>query len=183
MKKTLPGWMWISFAVVVVIFLGFVDLITGYELNFFVFYFLPVSLAAWFAGGSASVSISVLSAIVWFGVDILSGHMQSSHFYAVWNTTVRLASFLLIGWSVSQIRNLLDRERQLSEELRRTLSEVKVLEAFIPICSQCKKIRDNEGHWQQVEVYISEHADTEFSHGLCPECAKKLLAEAGLTDK
>jgi hypothetical protein len=180
MKKDLPGWMWISFAGVGTILLGFVDWITGYDLNFFVFYFLPVSLAAWFVGRGASVFLSVLSGIVWFAADALSGHTHPSLFYAVWNTFVRLASFLLIGWSVSQIRNLLDHERQLAEEMRRLLSEVKILEAFLPICSLCKKIRNEEGDWQQLEVYISEHAGTQFSHGYCLECAKKVMAEAGL---
>ncbi len=183
MKKDLPGWMWISFAGVGAIFLGFIDWITGYDLNFFVFYFLPVSLAAWFVGRGASLSLAVLSAIVWFGADALSGHAHPSHFYAVWNTIVRLASFLIIGWSVSQIRDLIDRERQLAEEQRRLLSEVKVLETFLPICCQCKKIRNQEGRWQQLEVYISEHAGTQFSHGYCPECANKVMAEAGLIDK
>jgi hypothetical protein len=183
MKRDLPAWMWISFAGVGAIFLGFVDWITGYELNFFVFYFLPVSLAAWFVGRGASASLAVFSAIVWFGADVLSGHTHSSHIYAVWNTMVRLASFLLIGWSVSEIRHLLDRERRLAEELRRVLAEVKVLEAFLPICCQCKEIRNQEGCWQQLEAYIGEHAGTQFSHGYCPECAKKIMAEAGLIGK
>lgn len=182
MKKDLPGWMWISFAVVGVISLGYFDWITGYNLNFFVFYFMPVSLAAWFGGSGASVFLAVLSAVVWFGADALSGHTHSSHYHAVWNTIVRLTSFLLIGWSVSKVRYLIDREHQLSEELRRSLSEVKVLEAFLPICCQCKKIRNEEGRWEQPEVYISEHAGTQFSHGYCPECTKKAMAEAGLID-
>jgi hypothetical protein len=183
MKKHWHGWMWISLSVLGVIFLGFIDWITGYDLNFFVFYFLPVSLAAWFVGQGASVSLSILSAIVWFGADVLSGHTNSSQFYAVWNTVVRLSSFLLIGWLVSRIRYLLDRERLLVKELRQVLSEVKAFEAFLPICCQCKKIRNQEGHWQQLEVYINEHAGTKFSHGYCPECAKKVMTEAGLIDK
>lgn len=183
MKKDFPGWIWVSITVTVTVFLGFFDWITGYDLNFFVFYFIPVSLAAWFVGRGASVSISVFSAIVWFAADVLSGHTNPSHFYAVWNTIVRLASFLMIGWSASRIRHLLDQEHRLSDESRRLLSEVKVLETFIPICCQCKRIRNQEGRWQQLEVYIGEHAGTQFSHGYCPECAKKVLIEAGISDK
>ena len=183
MKKDLPKWMWILFVVAGVIILGFVDWITGYELNFFVFYFLPVAIAAWVISRGASVFIAVLSAIVWFAADYLSGHVHPSHFYAVWDIIIRLTSFLLIGWSVSEIRLLLDHEHRLAEELRQALSEVKALEAFLPICCQCKKIRNKEDHWQQLEVYISENAGTQFSHGYCPECAKKVMAEAGLIDK
>lgn len=181
--KALPRWVWLSSAAASVMLLGFFDWITGYDLNFFVFYFLPVSLAAWYVGRGSSVCFAVFSVIVWFGADTLSGHVHPSHFYAVWNTLVRLASFLMIGWSVSEIRHLLDREHQLAEELRRALSEVKVLEAFLPICCQCKKIRDEEGQWQQLERYIGKHTGTKFSHGYCPECAQKVMAEAGLIDK
>lgn len=183
MKKDLPGWIWISLAVICALFLGLIDWITGYELNFFVFYFLPISLAAWYAGREASIFISVFSAVVWFGADALSGQAHSSHFYAVWNTIVRLVSFISIGWTVAQVRHLLDRERQLTEELRRSLSEVKVLEAFLPICSLCKRIRNQEGSWEQLEIYFGEHAGTQFSHGYCPECAKKIMAESGLFNK
>jgi PAS domain-containing protein len=66
-----------------------------------------------------------------------------------------------------------DRER-LIDELRKTLDEVKTLRGFIPICASCKKIRDDEGYWTQVETYISEHSNAEFSHGICPECMGRL---------
>jgi hypothetical protein len=59
-------------------------------------------------------------------------------------------------------------------DLQKTLQEVKTLRGFLPICSSCKKIRDDKGYWNQIESYISAHSSAEFSHGLCPECAKKL---------
>jgi len=65
----------------------------------------------------------------------------------------------------------------LIEELRKTLSEVKTLRGFLPICSSCKKIRSDRGSWQQIESYIRDHSDAEFSHGICPECAKALYPE------
>lgn len=182
MKRSLSPWMWILTAVAVAICLGVIDWRTGYDLNFFVFYFIPVSIAAWFVGRGAAVSVAVFSALVWFGADALSGHTHSLDFYAVWNTIVRLVAFLLIGWTVSKIRQLLDREQGLVQELRQALSEVKILEAFLPICAQCKKIRNQEGGWEPMEVYIGEHAGTQFSHGYCPECAKRALRDAGLDD-
>ncbi|MDA8405861.1 MAG: hypothetical protein M0T73_03235, partial [Deltaproteobacteria bacterium] len=48
---------------------------------------------------------------------------------------------------------------------------------FIPICSSCKKIRDDKGYWRQVEEYVSEHSEALFSHGICPDCMKKLYPE------
>lgn len=182
MKKRLPAWLLVTAMVAVILILGLVDWLTGYEMNFFVFYFVPVSVAAWFLGFGSSLAFAVLSALVWFGADVLSAHTYSSHIYAVWNTIIRLVSFLAIGWSVSRVRQALDRERNMAETLRRALSEIKVLEAFLPICAECKKIRDQQGVWQPLEVYIGQHSKTQFSHGYCPECAKKALEEAGLTD-
>jgi hypothetical protein len=183
MNKRQSSWLWATITGVSVLGLGLVDWLTGYELNFFVFYFLPVSVGAWFLGLGASVILAVYSALVWFGADVLSGHVHSSHAYAVWNTSARLVSFLAIGWSVCKMRYALDREQNTAETLRRALSEIKVLEAFLPICAQCKKIRNQQGAWQQLEVYIGQHSNTQFSHGYCPECAKKAMEEAGLIDK
>jgi hypothetical protein len=183
MIKRLPAWSRVTIAAAGVLILGVVDWLTGYDLNFFVFYFLPISFGAWFLGVGYSIILAVLSALVWFGADFLSGHQYSSHFFAVWNTFIRFVSFLAIGWSVSMMRRALDRERETSEDLRRSLSKVRVLEAFIPICAQCKKIRNQQGIWQQLEAYFRENSSTQFSHGYCPECAKKLIEEARLIVK
>jgi len=70
-----------------------------------------------------------------------------------------------------------ERERELrrsNDELQRALKEVKVLRGLIPICASCKKIRNDGGLWQQLEEYLSDHSEAEFSHGLCQPCIKKL---------
>jgi len=115
-------------AVIIVFALGVVDWQTGYELNFFVFYFLPVSIGAWFLGFVGAVSFAILSSGVWFGADILAGHTYTSHFFAVWNTLVRLVSFLAMGWSVSRVRVLLDHEREVTESLRNSLSQITIVQ-------------------------------------------------------
>ena len=61
------------------------------------------------------------------------------------------------------------------ERLHNALNEVKVLKGIIPICSYCKKIRDDEGCWHQMEVYIKKHSDANFSHGICPACFQENL--------
>lgn len=79
-------------------------------------------------------------------------------------------------------RNLAAAERErLISELQKALAEVKTLRGFIPICSNCKKIRDDEGYWQMVEQYIQKRSDAQFSHGICPECAHELYP--GLVNK
>jgi YesN/AraC family two-component response regulator len=63
---------------------------------------------------------------------------------------------------------------ELIAKLQDALDNVKNLSGLLPICSSCKKIRDDKGYWQQIESYIREHSDAQFSHGVCPDCLKKL---------
>lgn len=69
-----------------------------------------------------------------------------------------------------------ERER-LIQELQEALAKVKTLSGLIPICAGCKKIRDDKGYWNQLEVYMTEHSDILFSHGLCPDCVGKAYSE------
>jgi len=62
-------------------------------------------------------------------------------------------------------------------ELSQALEQIKTLRGIVPICANCKKIRDDAGYWQQVEVYARSHTEAEFSHGICPECMKKLYPD------
>ena len=57
------------------------------------------------------------------------------------------------------------------------LAKVKTLRGLLPICASCKKIRDDKGYWNQIEMYLSSHIDVMFSHCVCPDCAKKLYPE------
>ncbi len=157
-----------------VLAIGYIDYITGYELGFFVFYFLPIALAAWKLTSTSSYLISILSASVWFLSDTLSSHPHSSVFFEFWDTAIRLVSFLIIAYITSKIRFLLTKERETTQALQDAMSQVKTLSGLIPICASCKKIRDDKGYWNQVEVYIQQHSGAEFSHGFCPDCMKKL---------
>jgi hypothetical protein len=64
-------------------------------------------------------------------------------------------------------------------ELKKAMDEIKILKGLIPICAKCKKVRDDAGYWQHIEVYVRERSEAEFSHGICPSCAKELYP--GLT--
>jgi len=70
-----------------------------------------------------------------------------------------------------------ERER-LIKELQDALDHIKTMRGLLPICVECKKIRDDEGFWQQVEIYIEGHSTAEFSHGMCPDCMKERYPEA-----
>ena len=71
------------------------------------------------------------------------------------------------------IRYAIERQKLLTQ-IEHSMKEIKTLRGFLPICASCKKIRDDQGYWTQIETYISEHSDAEFSHSLCPDCAVKL---------
>jgi hypothetical protein len=75
-------------------------------------------------------------------------------------------------------RKQIEKEREkLISELQEALATIKTLRGILPICSYCKKIRDDQGYWNQLEAYISDHSKAEFSHCMCPECAKKYYPE------
>jgi hypothetical protein len=70
----------------------------------------------------------------------------------------------------------IDREK-LIKKLQDALDTIKTLRSIIPICASCKKIRDDKGYWNQIESYIKDHSNADFTHGICPECSKKLYSE------
>lgn len=63
---------------------------------------------------------------------------------------------------------------RLIKELKKALDEVKTLRGIVPICAWCKSVRDDEGYWQDVEVYMEAHTNAEFTHGICPDCVQKV---------
>ena len=71
-----------------------------------------------------------------------------------------------------------EKEREaLIDNLKKSLAKVRKLSGLLPICASCKKIRDDKGYWNQIETYIRDHSEAEFSHGICPECTRKLYPE------
>lgn len=170
------------YALVILLSVAVTDYMTGYELGFFAFYFLPIAFAAWRLGLFSALVMAIFSAMVWFWMDALTGHVYRNNIVAVWNTIIRLISFIIIGWGLAWIHDVLLKERKITAELRRALAEIKILQGILPICASCKKIRSEQNEWQQMEAYITAHSKAQFSHGLCPECAKRYLEEAGLAD-
>ncbi len=85
--------------------------------------------------------------------------------------------------SVTAFRDITERKRieeereKLIAELQKALAEIKTLHGILPICASCKKIRDDKGAWHQMEAYIHDHTNVEFSHGICKECAKKMYPQ------
>jgi CheY-like chemotaxis protein len=85
----------------------------------------------------------------------------------------RLRAALRLSSSIRRIRSQNAELERVNEELHRALANVRTLSGLLPICSGCKRIRDDRGYWNEVESYIKARSQAEFSHGLCPECEKK----------
>jgi len=89
----------------------------------------------------------------------------------------RLMGSVHIARDISQQKKAENIREALIAQLQEALSRVKQLSGIIPICASCKQIRDDKGYWNQVETYIRDHSEAEFSHSICPGCTKKLYPE------
>ncbi len=100
---------------------------------------------------------------------------------AYFATYIGLTFFVfLLGALSEQSKNRYIRAVEKSHaDLKEALEKAKTLKGLLPICAWCKKVRDDKGYWAQVEVYFGKHTDAEFSHGICPDCEKRLVEREG----
>ncbi len=105
-----------------------------------------------------------------FGEYSIIEQFVSPSGHDVW---MRIPPALLTIAIVFSARYFIIRQRKTIVHLENALSEVKTLSALLPICAWCKKIRNDKGYWTEVESYLGEHAGTEFTHGICPECLEE----------
>lgn len=89
----------------------------------------------------------------------------------------RIAGVEGIARDISELKQAQEAREKLIEELKAAMAQIRTLSGMLPICSSCKKIRDDKGYWQRIEAYIYEHTDAQLSHGLCPDCVKKFYPE------
>ena len=89
----------------------------------------------------------------------------------------KVTSVICISKDITERKHAEEERESLIQKLQSALARVRTLSGLLPICASCKKIRDDHGYWTQIESYIHEHAEVEFSHGVCPECAARLYPE------
>ncbi len=77
----------------------------------------------------------------------------------------------------AQLREVLRKNESLVDELRAALDRVKTLSGLLPVCAWCKSVRDDQGYWQQIEHYLAEHTEAKLTHGLCPTCSDRMMAD------
>ena len=143
-----------------------IDYITGKNIEFPVVYALPVGIAAWRNHKPLAYFLAVLLPLARVGFHYPWDEIQSIH-AALLNSPITVFSLILYAY-------LIHRTAWQTRELQK---EVKILEGLLPMCASCKKIRNEKGEYEHVEQYISEHSEASFSHGICPECARKLYPE------
>jgi hypothetical protein len=123
-------------------------------------------------------------------IDLLESILEFAHAHESWeiDELLTMAIFLTGALAVYTLRRWTEADRahrdlqETHATLQKALSEIKVLRGFIPICANCKRVRDDTGYWEQVEAYVSRHTEAMFSHGICPDCMQKLYPDyaAGL---
>jgi ligand-binding sensor domain-containing protein len=109
----------------------------------------------------------------------LSPHFhQTRWFYALCGVA---AGAVIWGGHRLRVRELRRRERVLEERVQAAVANLRVLSGLLPICAWCKKIRDDKGYWTQIESYIADRSQADFSHGVCPECAQQMRPKRAST--
>jgi hypothetical protein len=96
---------------------------------------------------------------------------------AMANRAIVLFTIVIIAIMGLQRKKMEKKRDDALLEKEKALDDIKILKGLLPICASCKQIRDDKGYWNQIEHYIHEHSEAEFSHGLCPDCARKLYPD------
>jgi hypothetical protein len=155
--------------------IGVIDYLTGYEMGMEVFYLIPIGLLSWLVSRSAGFIMSAISTATLIIADFLAGQIVVNYFIYYWNIFVHVGFFIVVVLLISEEKIISDNNKILIGRLQRSLDEIKTLSGLLPICSACKKIRDDDGYWKQVEHYIREHTDAECTYSLCPGCTEKYI--------
>lgn len=138
------------------------DYSTGPVLAFPILFVIPVTLAAWFYNRRWAYGMAILLPAGSLGISTWVDQPGPEAFLTI-NALVRVAVLSFLAY-------LTARTSRQTKELER---EVKLLEGILPICMYCKRIRDDQQNWQQIESYITLHSEADFSHSMCPACAQK----------
>lgn len=146
-------------------------------------YVVPVILARWF--GTTSTGVVIISWVViaevytnaYIGAYTWSFTQGRGWAVVLWGIALHTLAFTAVAFTIRWIQGLLAKEKAANEALVRAMREVHELESLLPICSYCKKIRDDAGNWQRLENYIADRTGASFTHGCCPECKDDVLAD------
>lgn len=168
---------------------SYVDYTTGYELLFFVFYFIPVGLCGWYIGWLATFGMALLSGIAWFFVDIASEHYYPHEAFRYWNGFICFLAFAIIGFVLHRLRQSREKERQARRELEQSLaalhestSEIRKLQSQLQVvCAWTHRIR-LEGKWVTLDEFLTSKLNVPVSHGISPEAFAEIKNQLDKSD-
>ena len=144
------------------IFCLVIDFFIGPYIIFPITFIAPVIISAWFCRPAYAYSLAVIQPLIRLGFAF-SWPSPWSITISIINTTIRIVVLALFAYLVSRT----------ARQTRELAKRVNLLEGILPICSLCKKIRDEHGNWQAVEIYVSNRSEALFSQTLCPDCLKR----------
>lgn len=157
-SKLFPGYL---SGLALVILLG--DYVAGPTIQFPILYLIPVSLASWYSGFSWGLAFAVTMPLICLYFYGMLWPIHLTMFDASINTIIRI---LVLGGMAFLVSRTAMQTRALAKR-------VNVLEGILPICSFCKKIRDQNNTWQPLEQFITDRSNAQFTHGFCPECGQR----------
>jgi hypothetical protein len=158
--------------------IGVIDYLTGYQIGIEVFYLMPISLIAWIINRNSGIIMSVISAATIMTANLFAGKVVQNYLIESWNIFVHFGFFIVVVYLIAEEKIISDNNKSLIRELQAANNEIKTLSGLLPLCSSCKKIRDDNGYWTHIELYISENTEAQFSHSICPECKDKLYPKS-----
>ncbi len=150
--------------------IGALDVLTGLELDFSVFYTAPLVLAGWYLSRRMALALSVAAAATWLIADLLARSVYPGVHVEVWNAAFELLTYLAVTWAVGWMRAQHD-------HLVEAASQIRQLKGLLPVCAWCHRVRSDEGYWLSVDSYLRRHTDVQVTHGICPECAARQMSE------
>ena len=159
--------------------LGWVDYITGYELGFFVFYTVPIGLAAWYLGRGPGILAALGATIAWWLADALAGAKYSSRFSFWWNSTVHFAAFVINAVTIAKIKLELRQRNELTAKLEAARQTLRAAARVLPSCPLCGKAHSPTGRNGQAELQDLARGNADLSGALCGECAHPRGADEG----
>lgn len=147
---------------------------------------LPLTLRLFSEGGPLHVAMGGMVGLFlilmveiswrWHRTTLTSLTLEVANGHLITQLKSEIAERQQIEEHLKKARDSLEeRVAERTAELQQAIDSVKVLRGLLPICSSCKKIRDDQGYWTQLETYIHQHSEADFTHGLCPDCAERLF--------
>jgi len=174
---------WRLLGIPLTLIVALLDYFTRNELQVSVLYLVPIALASWKLGKGEAVFVASFSALIWFVAETPALRQTTSVWIPFLNMLALFGVFLTVALILTALREAFAEQKRLIGELEEVLGRVKTLTGLLPMCSWCKKVRDDHGYWQAVEAYIHEHSNAEVTHGICPECKTSFFPNgAGLRD-